>query len=237
MYIAISEKSTKIVEKFGPTIELDDKKDWEMALVSLETYYSFPNIDSSNNNFRYSPDDGTTWKDITIPEGSYEISEINNYIQEIMYYNNNDKENSITIGANNSTLRSFIKLTAHYQVDFTTPNSVRTVLGFNSQVYSIGGKYASENIVNLLHINSIRVKNSIIGGSYVRGTTDNVIYSFFPNVDPGYKIVEKPHNLIYLPVIMKKISQMETSLVDQDGKLLNLRGEELSITFHIREVK
>jgi hypothetical protein len=28
---------------------------------------------------------------------------------------------------------------------------------------------------------------------------------------------------------------METKLTDQNGKLLNLRGEEVSIRFHIRE--
>src|SRR6218665_2263545 len=32
------------------------------------------------------------------------------------------------------------------------------------------------------------------------------------------------------------ISAMETKLTDQNGKLLNLRGEELSIRFQIREV-
>ena len=34
---------------------------------------------------------------------------------------------------------------------------------------------------------------------------------------------------------MNTISSMETKLIDQNGKLINLRGEELSIRFHIRE--
>ena len=58
---------------------------------------------------------------------------------------------------------------------------------------------------------------------------------FFPDVGPGYKIIEKPVNLIYLPITLNNISQMETKLTDQDGNLINLRGEELSIRFHIRE--
>jgi len=67
-----------------------------MALVNLETYYSFPNIDSVNNNFRYSPDNGLTWLDIDIPEGCYEITNINNYVLRIMkdnghYDSANDK--------------------------------------------------------------------------------------------------------------------------------------------------
>ena len=32
-----------------------DRK-YEIALVNLETYYSFPNVDDTNNQFSYSPD-------------------------------------------------------------------------------------------------------------------------------------------------------------------------------------
>ena len=52
---------------------------------------------------------------------------------------------------------------------------------------------------------------------------------------PGYKIVQEPLNLIYLPVTLSTISHMETKLVDRNGKLINLRGEELSVRFHIKE--
>ena len=46
---------------------------YEMALTSLETYYSFPNIDASNNHLKVSLGDGKTWMDIRIPTGCYEI--------------------------------------------------------------------------------------------------------------------------------------------------------------------
>ena len=59
-YILLSGKSSRIITKFGPVIELNKNKKYEMALVNLETFYSYPNIDVSNNDFRYSPDKGTT---------------------------------------------------------------------------------------------------------------------------------------------------------------------------------
>ena len=68
-YVLLSEKNTQIKTKFRPLIQLDQNRKYEMALVNLETYYSFPNIDASNNNFRYSPDNGVTWVNINIPEG------------------------------------------------------------------------------------------------------------------------------------------------------------------------
>ena len=76
----------------------------------------------------------------------------------------------------------------------------------------------------------------VIGGSYVNGRTENTIYSFFPNVSPGYKIVENPRNLVYLPVILDKINKMEIVVTDQNGRQLNLRGENLTTRYHLREI-
>ena len=35
---------SKINTKFNPPLELDKNKQYEMALVNLETYWSFPNV-------------------------------------------------------------------------------------------------------------------------------------------------------------------------------------------------
>ena len=52
--IVVSENSTKIKTTFNPPIELDLTRNYEMALVNLERYYSFPNLSEENNVFRYS---------------------------------------------------------------------------------------------------------------------------------------------------------------------------------------
>ena len=237
-YILLSEKSTRIKTKFNPLIELNKTKKYEMALVNLETYYSFPNIDNSNNNFRYSPDNGAKWFSVDIPEGCYEIVDINEFIQRFMkengHYDSVNDKYAITIEPNNNTLKTVVDIAVNYKVDFKTKNSIRTLLGFNSRIFTAGYN-ESENIVNINSTNSLRITSDIIGGSYSNGSTTNICYSFFPNVGPGYKILEVPTNLVYLPITLYTISAMETTLVDQVGKLINLRGEELSIRFHIRE--
>ena len=43
--IQLNSKETKFITIFSPVIQLDNNKKYEMALVSLETYFSFPNID------------------------------------------------------------------------------------------------------------------------------------------------------------------------------------------------
>ena len=63
---------------------MDKKKDYKIALINLKTHYSFPNIDRSNNCFTYSPNLHPLWFDIIIPEGSYHVGDINEFIQRKM---------------------------------------------------------------------------------------------------------------------------------------------------------
>jgi len=129
---------------------------------------------------------------------------------------NGHKDDAIKITANTNTLKSVMEIQGDFIVDFRVRNSIASVLGFRNQVYK-EDLHESESVVNILSINSIIVNSNVIGGSYVNVKTQNTIYTFFPNVSPGYKIVENPRNLVYLPVILDKISKMATVLTDQNG--------------------
>ena len=109
--------------------------------------------------------------------------------------------------------------------DFRRYNSINSFLGFHSKLYTSGFK-EFENMVNILTINSILVKINIITGSYVNGSTQPTIYSFFPNVSPGYKIIENPQNLLYHPITSHTINSITIWLTDQNGNDINLRGEK-----------
>ena len=107
--IVVSDNKTCFKTWFKQPIQIDKKKDYEIALINVKTYYSFPNIDWSNNCFSYSPGTNTPWFDIIIPEGSYHAEDINDFIQWQMrndhYDKVNDKNNN-EISANTNTLKS-----------------------------------------------------------------------------------------------------------------------------------
>ena len=238
--IIISNDKSNFNTRFNPKLELEREKVYEIALVNLETYYSFPNIDETNNVFVYSPDNGNSWVKIKIPEGSYEIDDINNTIQHETekrgHYDEINEDYYINIAPNTNTLKSVLILEKGYQVDFNHQNSLARVLGFTGAKYT-EGFHESENVVDILHINSILVNIDIISGSYVNGTTKSTIYSFFPDVSPGYKIIESPVNLVYLPITLDTIDSLNVTITDQDYHLLNIRNEKLTIRFHIREAR
>ena len=47
--IVVSDNKTRFTTQFNPRIQLKKNKGYEIALVNLETYYSFPNITEENN--------------------------------------------------------------------------------------------------------------------------------------------------------------------------------------------
>ena len=185
--IIVSDNKSRFNTRLNPTLQLDKEKKYEIALVNLETYYSFPNIDDTNNVFVYSPDNGNSWVKIKIPEGSYEIDDINNTIQQEMekrgHHDPINEDYYINISANSNTLKSVLILEEDYQVDFNHQNYLAKVLGFTGTKYT-KGYHESENVVNILSINSIFVNIDIISGSYVNGTTKKHYLFLFSESQP-----------------------------------------------------
>jgi len=88
-----------------------------------------------------------------------------------------------------------------------------------------------------MKINSILVNVDIISGSYINGVQHPIIYSFFPNVAPGRKIVERPNpSLTYYPINKPYIDRIVVLLTDQNNNPIDLRGETVTLRIEIRPV-
>ena len=98
----------------------------------MKTYYSFPNINRSNNCFTYSPNLDPLWFDIIIPEGSYHVEDINEFIQREMrkndHYDKAQDKNNIEISADTKTLKSEMFLKNNYEVDFRKDKFINNLL-------------------------------------------------------------------------------------------------------------
>ena len=121
----------------------------------------------------------------------------------------------------------------NYEINFRQDKSMHSLLAFKNKLYTSGFN-ESENMVNILTINSILVNIAIISGSYVNGSIQPTKYSFFPDVSLGYKMIENPHNLLYLPITSDTINSITMWLIDQNENEFDLRGENLSMPFHLR---
>ena len=63
-----------------------------------------------------------------------------------------------------------------------------------------------------------------------------VLYNFFPTVGPGYKIVEKPINVVYLPLSSSQIMSIRIWITDQNNNIIDFRGESITLRIEIMKV-
>lgn len=215
-----------VLESFYfPPIQLSPNKNYCLGLVELLTFNSIPNIDEGNNKFHYGDD---VEKIITIPTGNYEIEDIEKYLQKQLHNENT----SFSVRADNNTLTTKVKCTK--SINFAAKDSIGSMLGFHQRILAANETHQSDRPVSIIHVNSLRVECNITTGAYVNGERVHTIHEFFPSVPPGYKIMEVPAHVIYLPITVQSIDHLQLRIVDQDGRAVNFRGEVITIRLHIK---
>jgi len=73
-------------------------------------------------------------------------------------------------------------------------------------------------------------------GSFNNGKQCHTIHEFYPNVPPGYKIIEVPTHLVFYPLNSTSITHASITLKNQNNELLDLRGEPISIRLLIQDL-
>ena len=189
------------------------------------SYNSIPNIEEGINNVLYYDND----KKIELPTGSYEISDIATYIKE--YLKNENTE--ITIKANNNTLKS--EIFSNVEIDFEKDDSLASILGFEKIKLAPNIWHSSTLPVSIVRVESVRLVCNLISSSYNNGIEGHIIHEFYPTVEPGFKIVEAPANVIYLPVNTSTIHNITVRLEDQEGRLINFRDEIITLRLHLKK--
>lgn len=163
-----------------------------------------------------------------LPTGSYEADDIISFLKE--------KEPTIHISIVKNTGKCSITIENDKTfVDFTKDNSIRSILGFDSGILKPNNRYIGDYPVNITDINTIRIDCNIATGSYLNCESSHNIHEFYPNVAPGFKIVEVPKNLIYLPVVGRIIHTVRVNITDQKGKVIDFRGETITCRIHIKK--
>lgn len=182
-------------------------------------------IEKGKNKFYYAKK-----RRIEVSEGSYEIVDIERYIKSRL----RDEKITFSLRANNNTLRS--ELHCSTKVDFSLPGTFGALLGFSPRVLSADKLHTSDKVVNIFKISVIHIDCNIVSGSYKNGRPGHTLHEFFPRVSPGYKIVEAPSEVIYLPVDTRRIDNLSVRVTDQKGDLINFNGEELIVRLHLKRI-
>ena len=77
-------KAEDFIIKFDPMLKLQNNMTHEIALDKATMTYGWHNISDQyqNNEIRYSPDGGTSWKTVKCVDGMYTYSDLNDYLHQ-----------------------------------------------------------------------------------------------------------------------------------------------------------
>lgn len=218
--VSITGTGAFLTSEYAQTLEL--RGDYECGLLHFSTFNSIPNIDERNNKFYYGESEV-----IVIPEGSYELQDICDYLRS------NIKNTALKLTCNNNTLKTTIFCSK--DVHFDKSDSVGRILGFGKEKIKALISTESQYPVSILPTTIVRIECDVVSGSFVNGKASHILYEFVPNVPPGYRIIEVPKNLIYFPVNKKSLSAINIRLLDAENNHINLRGEEVQLYLHFRK--
>jgi hypothetical protein len=223
--LTFSHTSSELEATIFPPIHLDDGK-YEVGLLSFDSYNSIPNVDERNNKVHFG--DGEVAE---IPTGSYELKDIFEKMQSLVKEHNHVFSFTSSINTFTATIKCDV------DIDFSKPNSVGPLLGFHPRVLRAHQKHYSDFVVDIFRVDVIDIHCSIAGGSYMNGKPTHSVHAFSLQVGPGFKIREKPSEVIYHPVRTNVLDKVYLKVVDQDGKIVNFRNERVTIRLHVRRVK
>lgn len=256
--------SSILTSNFYPELAFDPEQSYTCGLLEFTTYNSIPNVTTKNNRLYYIkkvevnnnknkktdeknkkngkkpviddendpmyPNDlpiGDTF--IAIPVGAYEFKDITKYLIEEF----KKLDISFELEVDSRTLKAKIKSSA--ALLFNRENSIHRNFGFADCTLAAETVKISENPVSISSLNTVVIECDIVNGSFSNGKPGHSIHEFSPNIDHGFKIIEVPRHVVYLPINRRKIQSIQIRIVDQDGELLDFRGEKITCRVHIRK--
>ena len=230
---------------FNEPIKLSYDMKHELAVMTISMTYSWYNIRQSygNNQIKYSPKNGTTWKTITFVDGMYNYDDIDEYIKKAMKDNGDlfkkaaDNNGTDEYGINMyfvlSTYRVLIELKGDFQLDLRNTD-FRKLIGFDSKI--IDSTEYGTNLpditrgVDEIHINCDKVTDSITDGQ----SSSTVAVIPIENLVRSLPFTYQPRFLAYSPVSNYEISSMRFTVIDSSGQPIDLNGIDWYIELFLR---
>ena len=189
-----------------------------MALASPSIYYAWKNIKSkySDNKFKVS---APTWNDtFDLPDGSYSISDIQDYFEFIIKKHKTLTENPpVQIYPNKTKNIIVFKIKTGYKLELLTFETVK-LLG-TTKIDADKDK-DGKNVPKLESVEVVLVHCNLVRNDYQH--TSKVLFSFGMNKQFGQLINISPHFLTMLSTVNTEFSLVEVWFTDQASKALEI---------------
>ena len=216
-------KNSKTSEPHRFKYNLIDKLDLKnpnknVALASLSIYYTWKNVKSTYNNNKFKISAPTWNETFDLPDGSYNIPEIQDYIEYITKKHETICETApIIIYTNTMTNRVVFKIKTGYKLELLSKET-RKLLGSTRD--TIDADKNSENVARLENVEVGSVHCNLVNNSYQQHS--RVLFTFVPNKQYFQLISISPHSLIFLKTMNTDLLEIEIWFTDQNNNALEI---------------
>ena len=179
-------------------LKLTDKLDLRrgqksVALSDPSIYYTWKNIKSSYNNNKFKISAPTWSEEFELPEGSYSVSDIQDYFEYILKKHSESVDNpSIRIYANKIQNRITFKIKNGYYLELLTPETMK-LLG--STENKITTDKNCENVPHLEIVELVLVYCYLVNNDYQQNS--RILFTFVPNKAFGSLLEISPKNHVF----------------------------------------
>ena len=214
-------KNSKTSEPYKFKYDLIDKLDLRnpnknMALANLSIYYTCKNVKSTYNNNEFEISAPTWNETFDLPDGSYNISEIQDYIEYIIKKHETIGENAPILNyANTINNRIVFKIKSRYKLELLSKETIK-LLGSTKDIDADN----SENVPRLENVEVVLVHCNLVNNSYQQAS--RVLFTFVPNKQYGQLISISPKSLIFLKTMNTEFSEIEIWFTDQNNNSLEI---------------
>ena len=189
-----------------------------MVLVNLSIYYTWKNVKSTYNNYKFKISAPTWNETFDLPDGSYNISEIQGYIEHIIKKHETIGENApILICANTINNRIVFKIKSGYKLELLSKETMK-LLGSTKDI--IDTDKNSETVPALENVEVVLVHCNLVNNSYQQHL--RVLFTFVPTKQYGKLVSISPHSLAFLKKMNTEFSEIEIWFTDQNNNALEI---------------
>ena len=196
-----------------------------VALWKLSIYYTWKNMKSSYNNNKFKISAPTWNEQFKIPDGSYSVSDIQDYFEYIL---KNANKPSIQIYTNKTENRITFKIKNGYSLKILTKEIMKLP---GTTENKITKNKNGENVPHLEITEIALVHCSIVNNDYQQDS--RVLYSFVPNKPFAGLLEVSPATNIFLETFTTKYAEIEVWFTDQNSKALEIE-DRINLTVVIK---
>ena len=213
------------------TNKLDLRSNKTISLANLSIYYTWEIIKSAYNNNKFEIS-GPKWTEtFDLPDGSYEISDIQDYFLKMMQKHKstikNNEESSILVYPNEVKNRIVFKIKTGYKLELLSKET-QTLLGDGPL---IDKNKDSNNVPQLDQVESILLHCNLVRNQYLQNS--KLLYEFIPDKKFGQLISVKPPVFIQFKTSDTLFYYIEIWFTDQSNKSLRI-DDKVSVTLIIQ---